>query len=514
MSSNGENQKSIHAALISHNNDKLKELLLELKFVLKDNAGDIKMISPLGKDYDFRDDDAESILSYDDVKVRQFGAFCIAGLMGERSSGKIVSAYLNEDVDYVKEHYVKALSGLTKISGEERLYERLDELETLLKQEKTESHKHYVKEIRLLLGLLRTTGGKRVFTGHKVKSEIILTTNRNFREITLSEIRKFPKKTFNAGVMTICDDTDKIKNIRTYEEMLFVPPFDEERYGNLWCDKDIARIYVKDILTPYILERMIVAEGDKRLPISFRLDIKGESVREKEEQIQRTLTEIVEEESGYGLINVRNDFDIQVRFVKRKTGVFKPLVKFCSPRDDRFSYKISDIAAGIKPYLASLICNLCSEYMSENSRVIDPFCGAGTLLVERDKLLKTEFLFGSDIYPAACAAAEKNLSKAGLTGRSKIINKDFLSLEHKEPFTEMITDLPFETEKKSEKDLEGIYSAFFGRAERLLCKDSYLFVYTRNSTLFKKQILKNKITMIKCFEISKREGAYLFVLKL
>ena len=38
MSSKEYNEKSIHAAVASHENDKLKELLLELKFVLKDDT--------------------------------------------------------------------------------------------------------------------------------------------------------------------------------------------------------------------------------------------------------------------------------------------------------------------------------------------------------------------------------------------------------------------------------------------------------------------------------------------
>ncbi len=513
MSSNEVKQKSIHAALISQENDKLKELLLELKFVLKDDAGTPGRRDFLKKLYGFEDSDALSVLSNEDVKVRQFGAFCIAGLMGDSAAQVLVDAYLREDVEYNKEHFVKALSELQNIAGRDKLYNRLCELIKLLNGERTESHVHYVKEVRQLLGLLRKSGERRAFTGQKIKSEIILTTNRNFRDITLKQVKGFPKKVFNAGVMVMCDDTSALENIRTFEEMLFAPPFDEEEFGNIGSDESTARRYIKEVLTPYILERMKVRKGAEKLPISFRLDIKGEQVQQKEAEIQRTLTDLVEEESGFNFINIRNDFDIQIRFVTRRTGVLRPLVKFFVPGDRRFEYKTTDIAAGIKPYLAALICCLCSEYMSEDAKVLDPFCGAGTLLVERDRLLKTQFLFGSDIFPAACAAAENNLAKAGLSDRYKIINKDFLSLEHKELFTELITDLPFETEKKTLKDLESIYSGFFVRVNKLLEKGSYLFVYTRNSPLFKKQISKNNVTLIKCHEISKREGAYLFILR-
>lgn len=513
MSSSSVVDKSIHAALISQENDKLKDLLLELKFVLKDDKAPERSAEDLIKEYDFEQTDITAVLSHPDVKVRQFGAYCVAGLYDEAAADELAGAYLREDVEYNKEHFVKALSQIKSFKCPESLYTRMDELLELLRGERTDEHKHYVKEVRLLLGLLRSDAGRRAFTGQKLKSEIILTTNRNFREVTMSEVKGFPKKTFNAGVMVMCDDTTALENIRTFEEMLFVPPFDEEEFGVIGTDREIAGRYVREVLKPYILERMKVKKGNRKLPVSFRLDIKGETVQNKETELQRFLSEVVEEESGFEFINVRNDFDIQIRFVTRKTGVLKPLVKFFVPGDTRFDYKTVDIAAGIKPYLAALICRLCAEYMSEDARVLDPFCGAGTLLVERDRAMKTEFLFGSDIFPTACASAEKNLTRAGLAGKSKIINKDFLSLEHKELFNELITDLPFETEKKTVSDLEKIFTAFFARVDKLLEKGSYMFVYTRNAALFKKQIARHGITIVKCHEISKREGAYLFILK-
>lgn len=513
MSSTSVVDKSIHAALISQENDKLKDLLLELKFVLKDDKASDRSAESLIKEYCFEMGDIPAILSHPDVKVRQFGAYCVAGLFDEAAADDLAGAYLKEDVEYNKEHFVKALSLIKSFKCPESLYARMDELLGLLKGSRTDEHKHYVKEVRLLLGLLRSDAGRRAFTGHKLKSEIILTTNRNFREVTMSEVKGFPKKTFNAGVMVMCDDITAIENIRTFEEMLFVPPFDEEEFAAIGSDREVAGRYVREILKPYILERMKVRKDAKKLPVSFRIDIKGETVQNKETELQRFLSEVVEEESGFELINIRNDFDIQIRFVTRKTGVLKPLVKFFVPGDKRFDYKTVDIAAGIKPYLAALICRLCAQYLSEDARVLDPFCGAGTLLVERDRLLRTGFLFGSDIFPTACACAEKNLALAGLSDRSKIINKDFMSLEHKELFNELITDLPFETEKKTVSELEKIFVAFFDRVDKLLEKGSYMFVYTRNAALFKKQIVRHGITMIKCLEISKREGAYLFILR-
>ena len=89
MASQETIEESIHAALASQENDKLKELLLELKFVLKDEEPVIDKKDDRVSLYDLRDEDVSLILMHDDVKVRQFGAFCIAALVGEKAGEAI-----------------------------------------------------------------------------------------------------------------------------------------------------------------------------------------------------------------------------------------------------------------------------------------------------------------------------------------------------------------------------------------------------------------------------------------
>lgn len=36
------------------------------------------------------------------------------------------------------------------------------------------------------------------------------------------------------------------------------------------------------------------------------------------------------------------------------------------------------------PSLAALIMELAAPYLKENAQIIDPFCGVGTMLIERD----------------------------------------------------------------------------------------------------------------------------------
>mgnify|MGYP002245200123 CR=1 FL=1 len=50
----------------------------------------------------------------------------------------------------------------------------------------------------------------------------------------------------------------------------------------------------------------------------------------------------------------------------------------------RFSYRKNVVAASIHPSLAAMLVSLAKPYLKENAQILDPFCGVGTMLIERD----------------------------------------------------------------------------------------------------------------------------------
>ena len=47
-------------------------------------------------------------------------------------------------------------------------------------------------------------------------------------------------------------------------------------------------------------------------------------------------------------------------------------------------------------HLAAIMLNEVSKYLKENSSILDPFCGTGTMLIERSYLSSCK-LYGVDI---------------------------------------------------------------------------------------------------------------------
>ena len=83
---------------------------------------------------------------------------------------------------------------------------------------------------------------------------------------------------------------------------------------------------------------------------------------------------------------------------------------------------------------------LVRNYLEEGANVLDPFCGVGTMLIERDKLVKAGQMYGVDTFGKAIEGARINTSKAG--AHANYINRNYFDFEHSMLFDEIITDMP------------------------------------------------------------------------
>ena len=103
-------------------------------------------------------------------------------------------------------------------------------------------------------------------------------------------------------------------------------------------------------------------------------------------------------------------------------------------------YKRQVIATSLQPYVAATLVELAKPYMKENGKVLDPFVGCGTRLIERNFALPSKFAMGIDIYGLGIEAARKNTKLAGQN--IYYVHKDALRFVNNEMFDEIITDMP------------------------------------------------------------------------
>lgn len=127
------------------------------------------------------------------------------------------------------------------------------------------------------------------------------------------------------------------------------------------------------------------------------------------------------------------------------------------------------LASSIHPANAALLMRLLKPYLKEHAQVLDPFCGVGTMLVERQRLMAANPLYGIDIYPEAIEKARENAEAAKV--RINFINRDFLDFRHEYLFDEIITNMPGVTRTKGVEEITELYERFFRKVPEVLKKD-------------------------------------------
>lgn len=477
----------------------VRKNLIELRKLLKDKNNVLAFQYFLGGDYTLLED----LLENEDAKTRKNVALIMGELKVPEFRSKLYSAYEREDKLFVKVDYLEALKGFDYSDLSDKLKARLEYLTTGEFEET--SMKHINEEKRALTEMLLKVEKPRMhkFTGYDVLSDLILLTNRDYREVTLDQIKNGNAKVFNAGVMVRTRDLNEILNIRTYTEMLFrlrnVPTVAMEPAA-------IAEALCKGGLLEFLNERH---EGIT--PYYFRLEVKSKMLLDKKSDLTKKIASQLEEKSGRKLINSTSSYEFEIRLIEGKDGVFNVLLKLYTIKDERFSYRKEAVAASISPVTAALVSKLAEPYLVKNAQVLDPFCGVGTMLIERNKLVPATPMYGIDSFGQAIDKAIINSRAAHMP--INFINRDFFDFKHGYLFDEIFTNMPAQTGRKSEDELMMLYHDFFNKALEVLKDEAVIVMYTRNKEMVEREVrAREAYEVLKKFEISKKEAAYVYIL--
>jgi 23S rRNA G2445 N2-methylase RlmL len=173
------------------------------------------------------------------------------------------------------------------------------------------------------------------------------------------------------------------------------------------------------------------------------------------------------------------------------------------PGDDRFDYRKEAIPASINPVTAASIMRLCRPYMQENARVLDPFCGSGTMLIERAKILPVQTLVGVDISASAIKAACANRKASGL--KIALIHGDALQFGASH-YDEVISNMPFGIRVSGHAENERLYAAFAHRLGQLLEDGGYAFLLTQEKRLLHDSLRKTPVLRVLHEEVIESGG--------
>jgi len=189
------------------------------------------------------------------------------------------------------------------------------------------------------------------------------------------------------------------------------------------------------------------------------------------------------------------------------------MVKLYTLADHRFDYRREVVASSIAPVNAALTAALAEKYLKEGAQILDPFCGVGTMLLERNRRVAANPMYGVDIFGEAIEKARENTRRDGSV--VNYINRDFFDFTHGYLFDEIITDMPRITAQGKGEELAQLYRRFFEKALTHLKEEAVMILYTMNPELVAQGIRgRREYEIAEEFLINEKNQTKVFVLKI
>ena len=444
-------------------NKNIRSSLSALRQALKESGQSVFLLEQVKK----KEALFVSFLKSEDAKTRKNAALLLGDLAYQNALDALYEAYVSETTLFVKASYLQAMAEMDATEKISALKERLTQL--LEMPVEAENKKHIEEEIRALRKIVIQTEGicshTPDYVGKKVK--VLLFTNRTQRETIRRTIDCGIASVHPLGVLVETEHLEKLMELRTYREMVF--PLQVEGYLSDNPNEAAKAIWESDVLS--LLNGLHKEAGE----YYFRIECKSGMDLEKRSIFTRKLAAELESLSKGQLINSTSDYEVELRLIANKEGFFYPCIRLLTIKNPRFAYRKNAIAASIHPSTAALIMELAKEYLKEDAQIMDPFCGVGTMLIERNKKVPAREMYGTDIYGEAIAFARENTEKAGM--RINYIHRDFFDFKHEYLFNEVVTNMPLRGQK-TKQQMDAFYSDFFEKVQTHLTKNAVLIMYT------------------------------------
>ena len=434
-----------------------------------------------------------SFLDDDDPKIRKNAAAVMGLLREEGYADRLFGHYLSEETMFVRSAYLEALCSYDYSGYRDRLSERRKVLED--GDFDDESLKHVAAELKLLCKMTdqgNLIHAKHIFKDPEKPVDVIFTSPKEVRPYLQKEIEE---RNGNAGavfcgVKTRTTDIKSLSGIRFYKEVLFP----------LNGMKSVPKADIPKTVCGGSLMRLLeMLHKDCRYPFYFRVTSKDIDAADMASRIQVL--------SGQKLINSVSDYEAEIRLIKGKDGRYGIFVKLFTLKDERFAYRKNTIATSMSAPAAAFAVYVTKGFMKQKAQVIDPFCGVGTLLIEREKAVRTGYAYGTDTFGEAVIKARENTERAGYN--INYINRNYFDFKSSYKFDEMITEMP-ETDMD---ESDSFYKRFFHKSSELINNGGVMIVLSTETGLIRKYIRLFKYELVAEFPAYGRAGERIYVIR-
>ncbi|MBQ1901269.1 MAG: methyltransferase [Lachnospiraceae bacterium] len=445
--------------------------------------------------------DYEALFQNDDAKVRKNLALLIGDIEPYISeehkmyfSDLLMKYYQLEETLFVKESYVKGLASYDITAYKEVLKNRLEELQN---QEHEQAElKHVRGERKQLEKILSSTDAvERKFSYTEQEFELLLTADELIRDGLAQFFHG--ARVSASGVRIRSNEWKKIYSNGLYNEVLYLIPM---KRGTV-LTKENAGSVLADSKLKSMLDQLLTGGA----PYHFRIQWKG--LPEEHKPASKEIGFVLEEASKGVFQNVPSDYDVEIQFQIRKDGTLAPFFRLPMMEIERFAYRREFLPTSTAPATAAAMVSLAGKYMRRDAQIIDPFCGVGTLLIERHRFIHAREIYGLDTYGDAIRSARVNTEAAGM--HANYINRDYFDFKHDYLFDEVITEFP-DLFAKEPEEREAFYKSFFKKTMEITTEDAVLILLSNEEKLIKKLVrLSSDYRMEQVIDFRKRSKIFI-----
>ncbi len=158
------------------------------------------------------------------------------------------------------------------------------------------------------------------------------------------------------------------------------------------------------------------------------------------------------------------------------------------------SYKREHLPASLRPTVAAAMSWLARP--TAEDIVLDPLCGAGTILIERALLGPVDRELGGDMREEAVALARRNARAANVAVSWHVWDARTLPLDDAS-VTRIITNLPFGKQIGTREQNEQLYTAIMRQSSRVLQPEGLLVALTSDDRLWDKIVREHGWKIVK-----------------
>ena len=218
---------------------------------------------------------------------------------------------------------------------------------------------------------------------------------------------------------------------------------------------------------------------DGPAPYGYRIEVRGITDRGR---LAKAIAAAIEDDS---LVNAPSSYDAEIRVELDgvRADVYLKLYTYADPR---FSYRKRTLPASIHPATAAAVLRYALGTPEKGKRVLDPCCGSGTMLFERERLAPCAALTGVDISRDAIMMARENADAGNST--AQFVRSDCADFVAHKPYDEVIANLPFGNRVGSHEKNERLYAALLDKLPAWLRPGGTAVLYTMEFTLLKKLV--------------------------